>query len=235
MSAPIGGVDGCRGGWLLASAPAGESSVQIAVYPTFERLLHASGDLAIIAVDIPIGLTEQGARPTDQAARALLGIRGSSVFPAPVRAALGAATYEDACALSFDAHGKKLSKQAFAIMAKIREVDEALRRDESARRRVREIHPEVSFCVWNGGSPMSHPKRDGLGFVERFTLVETRFPGAFETARKALKSKVAADDDILDSLAALWSAERMHRGVAKCIPDGPPQLDGCGLPMAIWA
>lgn len=235
MSYVVGGVDGCPVGWLLARTTRDSSQVGFHVYSRFEALLHENPDLDVIAVDIPIGLADSGARPTDSAARAFLGLRGSSVFPAPVRAALKATTYDEACAASFAAHGKKLSKQTFAILPKIREVDDIIRRDAAVASRVREIHPEVSFCTWNADRPMSHPKRTGLGFAERLSLVESRFPGAFEAARGSLRRKEAEDDDILDALAALWSAERIQRGVARCLPDGALQHDATGLPMAIWA
>ena len=43
--------------------------------------------MGALAIDIPIGIPEAGARPADREARALLGPRRNSVFPAPVRAA----------------------------------------------------------------------------------------------------------------------------------------------------
>jgi predicted RNase H-like nuclease len=42
-----------------------------------------------------------------------------------------------------------------------------------------------------------------------------------------------ADDDILDALALLRSAGRLWRGEATVLPEGEPEQDGCGLPMAI--
>jgi predicted RNase H-like nuclease len=231
----VGGVDGCPGGWLLARTTYEPTRVDVSVHARFDELLASNADLEVVAVDIPIGLTLQGPRPTDTAARALLGPRRSSVFPAPVRAALGAETYPTACELSLAAHGKKLSKQAFALLPKIREVDQVLGGDASAARRVREIHPEVSFCVWNGDQPMAHPKRSSLGFRERLRLVESRFAGAFETARRKLRRGSAADDDILDALAALWTADRIRSGTARCVPAGEQELDSLGIPMNIWA
>lgn len=231
----VGGVDGCRAGWVLARITSDPTRVDVTVHPRFDELLASNSDLEIVAVDIPIGLTLKGPRPTDTAARALLGPRRSSVFPAPVRAVLGAATYNEARELSLAAHGKKLSKQAFALLPKIREVDQLLRADVSAARRVREIHPEVSFSVWNGEQPMAHPKRSSLGFCERLQLVESRFAGAFETARRELRRGTAADDNILDALAALWTADRIRSGTARCVPAGDPQFDSLGIPMNIWA
>jgi len=59
-------------------------------------LRNKPDDLAVLAIDIPIGLLD-GPRACDKAARKLLGQpRGSSVFPALSRPALGAQTYPEA-------------------------------------------------------------------------------------------------------------------------------------------
>jgi predicted RNase H-like nuclease len=44
---------------------------------------------------------------------------------------------------------------------------------------------------------------------------------------------MAAADDVVDALAALWSAERIHAGRAGSLTS-PPAVDSAGLPMAIW-
>lgn len=234
-TASVGGIDGCPAGWILARATADTSVVTTRVFGDFVELLDANQDLDVLAIDIPIGLPATGPRPTDRAARALLGPRASSVFPAPVRASLDAVSYQDASDRSFAVHGKRLSKQTFAILPKIREVDHALRSRVRDAERVFEIHPEVSFCVLNDDRPMVHPKRTGLGFTERLALVETHFPGAFDHSRRTHSRSVAADDDILDALAALWTARRLGARQARAIPAGEVQYDGLGLPMAIWA
>ena len=46
--------------------------------------------------------------------------------------------------------------------------------------------------------------------------------------------KGAGPDDLLDALACAAIARRIHSGVARSFPD-PPERDGRGLPMAIWA
>lgn len=231
----LGGIDGCTAGWLLAASPIGQDEVETRIFSTFAELLAERHGFAVFAIDIPIGLTDEGPRPTDRAARAILGARARSVFPAPVRAALKASTYEEACERSFAAHGKKLSTQTFAIMPKIREVDELLRAKSATAVTVREIHPEVSFCFLNCNKPMTHPKRTGLGFAERHKLVHVHFPGAFERARITHSRSQVADDDILDALAALWTARRLEKSQAHSLPDGELQYDSMGLPMAIWA
>src|SRR5262249_62320310 len=53
------GVDGCRAGWLLALARSGDGEVRLRVVPRFAEVIAAPEALAVIAVDIPIGLPEQ--------------------------------------------------------------------------------------------------------------------------------------------------------------------------------
>ncbi|MFL5635521.1 MAG: DUF429 domain-containing protein, partial [Gemmatimonadaceae bacterium] len=45
----------------------------------------------------------------------------------------------------------------------------------------------------------------------------------------------AADDDILDAFAALWTAERVARGAAITLPHADPPMDSVGLPMRMLA
>jgi predicted RNase H-like nuclease len=44
----------------------------------------------------------------------------------------------------------------------------------------------------------------------------------------------AAEDDVLDALACLAIARRVHSGIAEPFPN-PPLRDDFGLPVAIWA
>ena len=47
--------------------------------------------------------------------------------------------------------------------------------------------------------------------------------------------RIAADDDILDAFAALWTAEHVVRGTAETLPHAEPPVDGAGLPMRMLA
>src|SRR5512143_4090806 len=142
----IGGADGCKGGWVLVTQDLRTGFVSWQRCSTASELFYRSPELDIIALDIPIGLTEKGGRVCDQEARQLLkGGRASSVFPAPVRAVLSATAYAEACRIGTTVEGKKLSRQAWAIAPKIREVDDLLRRDPQLRAKTREVHPEVCF------------------------------------------------------------------------------------------
>lgn len=204
--------------------------IESAIFPTFAEL--ASLDAKIIAIDVPIGLTDQGPRDCDLLARKRLGPkRGSSVFPAPVRACLGAPSYPEANRLSRE-QGKGLPIQAWGIVKKIAEVDVALRASPALRERVFEVHPEVTFGFWNG-TPILAKKKRAEGKAIRRRLVEAHFgASAFLDVRKLYARDAAADDDILDAYAALFTAERIEAKSATTLPDLPP-LDAHGLPMRI--
>jgi predicted RNase H-like nuclease len=167
-------------------------------------------------------------------ARRLLGPRASSVFPAPVRAALEGESYLDACSRSAAACGKRLSKQAFAILPKISEVDKGLRADSQLSERIREVHPEICFYFLNNKQPMAHPKKAGQGYLDRYRLLESHFGTAIADLRIQVPRKDAADDDLLDALVALWSAQRVRAGSHVCLPPDPPR-DRFGLRMEMVA
>ena len=223
------GVDGCPGGWICASLDPRTGGVTPFVYEDARALLEGSVG-SITAIDIPIGLPERESRRCDVEARRMLGPRASSVFPTPMRCALEADSYKAACAASYEACGKQLSKQAFAILPRIKAVDSALRENPELRDWVYEVHPEVCFHTMNGGRPMEHPKRTGAGFMERYALISALFSGSFESIRAAIPRAKAADDDILDALAALWTAQRIGAGMAVRLPV-VPEFDRYGLPM----
>lgn len=229
----IRGVDGCAGGWLSISVDLAGGRPVPDVLPSDARAL-LSQNSSVTAIDIPIGLPAAGARRCDEEARRLLGVRKSSVFPAPVRAVLSADSYESACAASERAWGKRMSRQTYGILPRIRDVDALLLESPALLRSVREVHPEVCFYFWNGRRPMHHPKTSGFGFLERFRLVEEVFGTAVAEVRQAIPRKQASDDDILDAFAALWTAQRIHNGTAQGVA-AVDERDEFGVPMQMWA
>jgi predicted RNase H-like nuclease len=228
----IQGVDGCAEGWLSISLEVGGVRPVAKVFPSDARAL-LSESWVVTAIDIPIGLPSAGARRCDTEARSLLGPLKSSVFPAPVRAALSTDSYESACLASKRASGKGLSRQTYGILPKIRSVDVLLRQSPALLNSVREVHPEISFYFWNGKKPLRHPKKSGFGFMERLALVEKVFGNAAREVREAVARKQATDDDILDAFAALWTAQRIHDGTAERV-SARGDRDDFGLPMQIW-
>lgn len=165
------------------------------------RLEH--GDIAAAGVDIPIGLPETGARRCDVEARAMLGPRRNSVFPAPVRGLLGAVAYEDAVAGCRALTGKGLSRQAFGILSKVGEVDRVMTPER--QRLLVEVHPEVSFALLSGG-PTAHYKKTPAGGLERLEALRDTFPDVGHHVEARIRG--AGTDDVLDAFAVAWSARR---------------------------
>jgi predicted RNase H-like nuclease len=124
-----------------------------------------------------------------------------------------------------------MSQQAYGILAKIAEVDRALRENKSLASRVFEVHPELSFAEWNGGNALGFAKRSANGKMERRQLIEKRWPGVIESLRKSLSGGQYGIDDLHDALAALWSIERVAAN--KHVELGSGAIDSFGLPMRI--
>ncbi len=201
---------------------------------TFGEVLALPEHPLSIAVDMPIGLLERaatGGRDCDRAARAVLGRpRASSVFSPPTRKGLAACSYEEVAALN----GAGMSKEAFNILPKIREVD--LLMHAALQDSVVEAHPELAFCCF-AGHPMRHSKRTAAGRRERLRLLRQLLGKAcIDPVRTRIAhglSRVGLDD-VLDACALAIVAERRHRGLARCLPAGPPSRDAKGLRMEIW-
>lgn len=227
------GVDGCKAGWFAISVRQ-RDDWEADIYPDAAALWQAHSDAHQILVDIPIGLPWRGVlkRECDLKARRLLGKpRGSSVFPAPSRAALDATNYAEACRLNQREVRKKLSRQCFSILHKIRQVDELLREHSSAKDVVREVHPELCFWALNNHHATTYRKKDRSGFDERLRLLSRAFPPTQEIVAHALQKferKEVSRDDILDALVAAVTALQPRRLIS--IPS-PPQRDAVGLPM----
>ncbi len=231
----VAGVDGAPGGWAVVIKD-GHRLITRKV-ASLSDLLDGDLDFDIIAVDVPIGLLdayEVGGRACDRAARQLLGrSRGSSVFPAPVRPVLAAASWEEACIRSRASapHGKAISKQTFGILPKIKEVDELLQTRHQLREVVREAHPEVCFSELVG-NPMTYRKASILGREERRRALMRPFP-ELQVIEKTGRDQGLPIEDILDATVACWSALRLIEGRARSLPDAVSH-DATGLPMAIW-
>lgn len=230
----VAGVDGCKKGWLCVTKNLYTGEINSAVYTDAKSLFHQQPEPLIIAIDIPIGLTEAGSRICDIEARKLIGPRRSSVFPAPVRQALKANTRQEADFIGRQADGRGVSSQSFAIYNKIRDVDKILSAKPQLQERIKEIHPEVCFWAWNLKQHMSSAKKTQEGQAQRRELIEKVFEGdsADDIQAKYLKKNVATDD-INDAFAALWTVERIFKGKAEVIPNLPPR-DEMGLSMEMW-
>ena len=227
------GVDGCADGWLCLHET--QTSLSAKVVSSFAQLFQSVHTDGIIAIDVPIGLPEKGARTCDlETRRFLKPPRASSVFPAPIRAALVGGTYENVCKIHYETDGRSISKQAFCILDKIGEVDNIVARNPSLQSRIREIHPEVSFALWNNERAMQYRKSRSAGRAERESLINAVWPRERERLNLELRSFRFKPDDLNDAFAALWTARRIHNGTLRVFPMQPPR-DRMGLRMEIVA
>lgn len=228
----IAGVDGCPSGWFRICRETESGELRFDVVKNVRDLVRRDPQPSTVALDMPIGLPAAGDRACDKAARRAIGPRRSSVFPVPIRPAIAATTRQEASAITLGIDGRRVGLQTWAILPKIRSVDEALAHDEVVRATLREVHPEVSFWAWNACKAMKRHKKKG-GLAERVSLAEAWLgPGILKRARGIYLKQELGDDDVVDAIAALWTAHRIAEGTATTLPDSPP-TDETALPMEI--
>ncbi|MCW2578052.1 MAG: hypothetical protein JWR66_4082 [Modestobacter sp.] len=217
------GVDGWRGAWVGALLDG--RAVRLLALPDVAAVL-AVPEVSVVAIDMPIGLSEDGVRACDVAARKLLAAAGSSVFPTPVRGVLATDDYAEARAISRAATDppRAPSAQAFQLVRSIRALDDAL--GEPPTDRVVEVHPELAFRLGLGG--VTDRKGTARGTVQRLRALR-----AVMDVEEALAEAPAGVPmiDALDACAAAWSAQRLVAGSAECVGDGT--TDSRGRPMRI--
>ncbi len=215
------GVDGWRGAWVGARLD-GRSVTLLALADVAAVL--AVPHVELIAIDMPIGLSDDGVRACDVAARRALAGAGSSVFPAPVRPVLAAADHREACEVSRAASGKALSVQTWNLVPAIRALDDAL--GDPPADQVIEVHPELAFRA------LDPAVRDRKGSA-RGTVQRLRALRAVMDVEAALDAAPAGIPmvDALDACAAAWSARRLAEGRGECVGDG--STDRHGRPMRI--
>jgi predicted RNase H-like nuclease len=219
------GVDACRGGWVGVVLRDGAFAGSVVAVGCAD-LLAAVSEARVVAVDIPIGLLEAGWRRADAAARRVLGARAATVFAIPPRPVVEAPTYQEANRRCRTLTGRGLSRQAWALVPRILDVE---RCHDATGRDLWEVHPEVSFRDL-AGRPLDAAKRTAVGQAARRALLA----GAGITLPAGLlASRLAAAHDVLDAAVVAWSAARIAAGTAASLPD-PPERDRGGRPIAIW-
>jgi predicted RNase H-like nuclease len=206
------GVDSCPGGWIAVIYTPFLKHYKIA--KTFLELFNENwfkedfNDQVLCLVDIPIGLCDEQ-RKCDSLARSVLGKRSSSVFSTPVYDAVYSDTYIEAKEANFKLTGKYISKQAWNICPKIRDVNNSLEKFNS-KIIVREMHPEVCFWALNEKNPCQHYKKTTEGKLERLKILSKHCPDAESLFYKILtevKKKIVNDDDIIDALVGVVTAK----------------------------
>jgi predicted RNase H-like nuclease len=232
----IAGIDGVPRGWAVVLSERDGLPFRVLRIHSIGELFDDLPDLEVVGIDIPIGLLDSyriGGRVVDQLARRLLRKRASSVFPAPVRPVLSAQTYADACDASRKsaADGRAIGIQCFGIVPKIKEVDDFLTERPQMRSRIFEVHPEVCFTKL-AGTPMRHAKATPEGRGERVAALRSAFPAVDTLIAQAGREGIHITD-LLDAVAACWTARRCSTGEAESLIDPIPR-DSRDLPMTMW-
>ena len=232
------GIDGCRGGWVAILLDLDDGKTHGAVAASFAEIFHGPAQNALMTiVDMPIGLATMGRRACEHQARKLLSPRRhTSVFSTPRRGMLNFDNYAEANEWGkqqgIDAGGG-LSKQAWMIVPKIREIDDTIKPED--QNRLAEGHPEIAFWRLNGEQPCNHPKRKIEGAQERFALLTKNGLFGVEDIYRELKATNGARlarDDVYDACALALTAKARLAGEAVCLSDGAK--DSRGLKMEIW-
>lgn len=223
------GIDGCPGGgWVVVSlSRVGGAAIEHA--PDVADLRRRCAAAAMALIDIPIGLMD-GPRACDVAARAMIGPRRSSVFPAPPRWLLSCRTVQDADTMMASRGRRKVQRQLWNIVGRIRDVDGLLRAGTLPPGRLRECHPELCFRTLCG-TPLEHSKHTPQGLALRRQILGRWWPGAAPLIDAALRtSHPWKEDDVLDAFAAAVTAAGLWQNELVTIPTPPPR-DEVGLPM----
>lgn len=225
------GVDACRAGWVGVVWDGGRPMALAARdIATLVAAAEMEGPVAVVGIDIPIGLPDSGRRQADLLAKQQIGRLRSSVFMTPVRPALQAETHPEAVAVNRELAGEGFSIQAFGLRTKVFEVEAFVRSEAGATRTVLEVHPEVSFARMNGG-PLTDRKKTWAGAEIRRGLLHAHDLGV--TGVGALAGVDVGVDDVLDAAAAAWTARRHALGESESLP-AVPEVFSDGWATAIW-
>ena len=221
----LAGVDGCKGGWIVALAdqwPCTKAPLRIEFYSNFENVLKATAECCAVAVDMPIGLPDDSEpRACDLAARVEMGGQRSSVFLAPPRCCLDAKDPREFQTLHRAVRGVGAGLPVWGIVPKMLEVNLAFERDPDLEERVFEFHPELAWRRLAIGRQLAS-KKTAAGILERIGLLnEVSCQWAPQSTR--LAEGKPAIDDVLDAIVGLAAA---HAFLACPRQDAPRNSKG---------
>lgn len=187
----------------------------------------AAGPVDVIGIDIPIGLVEGPKRTADVAARAYVGPRRSSVFPAPHPAVVHLDDYDQVNDALRSLALPAISRQGFGLFARVREAVSV-----AADPRVVEVFPEASFRAM-GDAFVASSKKTWNGAADRIARLAGATPSIVVPASLGEAGEVPADD-VFDAAAAGWSAWRVAHGHAIRLGDAAEADSLTGRPIAVW-
>ena len=226
------GLDGCRGGWILACWQPGPQKLDLHVLSTLSELTALPRLPACVVVDMPLALARvavAGGRRCDREARALLPTgRKSSIFSAPTTAALEAwrlgGGYRQVLAAQRQtgAAAPGLSLQAFHLLRHIDDLQRFVA--NHATPTCLEGHPELAF-----GRSHAEPraslasKHTDLGRKQRqriLTELGLHFAEAWSARPRAnARAPRPALDDALDACILAHVSHQHHLKRAHRCPE----------------
>ena len=201
------------------------------IFTSLAEVFAAFDTVKRVLIDMPIGLLESQERLLESEVRRRLGPRRSSVFPVPCYAAAYATDYPQANSLNRQHIGKGLSKQAWYLAPKIREVNELLTHNPAFKTVLGESHPELAFSCLSG-APMRFSKKQPEGFAERLEVLDQYLPRPdtfIEYLLKQHKRRDLAPDDCVDALVLLAAAP-----ISGVLSVDEPQVGRGDVPIQMW-
>lgn len=223
---PVLGVSaGSKGAWVGAVLEAsGHGTPHVVVGQSIEDVVAQAGPVAVVAVDVPIGLADDSRREADVQTRRFVGSQASSVFTTPVREAIYADTFQAASTVNRERLGSGISQQAYGLRRQIMEVDAWLRQD--LPHRVVEAHPEASLAMMTG-TPMASRRGSREGTHERRDVLAANGIYVPTTVPHGTSA-----EQLTNACAVAWTAHRVKTGSARSFPE-EAQTFSDGIPAAI--
>lgn len=227
----LGGVTPCPGGWLILPARLAGVTVIVeepCVVPTLLDVLEYKPKFEAAAIYAPIGFEDEPNgphRPCDAEAKEIIGWpRRAGIKPIPSRAALRAATREEALAIE-----PWLTRDDFRRFKWIRQAEAEFQ--PFHQRNWFAAHPDLSFFVLNGDQPVRSNPFQQDGVLERMNLIRNKLPGVEEAILQA-PPPGAGQIHLLQAAGLLWTARRAAGRAINRLP-ADPTWDASGLRMEL--
>jgi len=220
----IVGLDGFSRGWVAVSIEGDRRDI---AFPA-DISAALAAPFARAAVDIPIGMTDDGERLCDGLARDRLHPHRSRVFTGARRWLWEQFDDPDLANNEALKRGEtRVSRQLWHLGPKIMQVDRFIRSHRHLD--IREAHPELVFLRLHG-APLPSKKTEQGALLRRELLLQAGFAAVNEWIDKTRVGTGAKADDVLDAAAVALAA----RDCAGSVPAGEPPRDAHGLAMQIW-
>jgi predicted RNase H-like nuclease len=220
----IAAVVPCPAGWLVL--PGRLQGVTLIAEPPFTAreivdVLDHRPSFEAISLAAPVGFPDvprDGRRACDDDVRGVLGWpRRAAVANVPSRAALAAATFDEAKAIE-----PWLTRLQYRHFPRWREIDREIQMFH--QRSVYSALPEVCFQMLNDDQPLDTSPHSEVGLAERLALAETKVPG-IERIIADTKLPGVGMRHLVEAAALLWTARRIAGRVVNRFPQDPEWND----------